>query len=78
MTIHGKAGTFGTDLLGPAAPSGQPLATRALPSSGWPVGHNGIFNAVAADGTVFTQGGNTDGMQAIGDGDSIGVVVAAS
>ncbi|HCT81242.1 MAG TPA: hypothetical protein DGG94_02650 [Micromonosporaceae bacterium] len=60
VTIHGRSGTFGSQLLGPIVPSGQSLATRAVPAWAWPVGHNGIFNTVTADGTLFVQGGNTD------------------
>lgn len=60
VTIHGRAGSFGPDLAGPAAPSGQPLATRAVPGWGWPAGHRGIFNAVTADGTFVIAGANTD------------------
>ena len=59
VTIHGRDGSFGAD-LGGTTPSGHLLATRAVPGWGWPAGHNGIFNAVTADGTMFVQGGNTD------------------
>jgi hypothetical protein len=60
VAVHGRPNSFGGDLLGPATPSGHPLATRGVPGWGWPAGHDGIFNAVTADGTVVTQGGNTD------------------
>jgi arabinan endo-1,5-alpha-L-arabinosidase len=60
VAIHGRAGSFGTDLLGPATPSGHALATRAVSGWGWPAGHNGIFNAMTADGSLVIQGGNTD------------------
>jgi hypothetical protein len=60
VAIHGRDGSFGTDLLGPATPSGHPLATRAVPGWGWPAGHRGIFNAVTADGTLVVAGANTD------------------
>jgi hypothetical protein len=54
LTVHGKAGTFGT--VGAQTPSGQASATRAVPGFGFPPGRSAYFSAVAADGTVFTGG----------------------
>jgi hypothetical protein len=69
VAIHGRTGSFGADLTGGSSPSGHPLATRAVPGWGWPVGHRGIFNAVTREGALVIAGANNDvadGMVAAG------------
>ncbi|HZM79751.1 MAG TPA: family 43 glycosylhydrolase [Candidatus Limnocylindrales bacterium] len=60
VTIHGRDGTFGSQLLGASVPSGQSLSTRAVPGWGWPLGHNGIFQTMTDGGALVVQGNQTD------------------
>jgi hypothetical protein len=54
VTVHGRAGTFG-GVVG-TTPSGQGLATVAVPGWGVPAGRQFATAAVAGDGTVLMAG----------------------
>jgi hypothetical protein len=54
VSWHGAPDSFGS--LGAVTPSGQPVAKRAVPNMAWPPGVSGVFNDIAADGTLFVPG----------------------
>jgi hypothetical protein len=61
VTFHGAANTFGSAETTPpngTTPSGHDVTTRPVSSFGPAPGYEGIFNAMAADGTVFVSEGD--------------------
>lgn len=67
VTVHGRAGTFGS--LGPATPSGQPVAHAAVPGWDFAPGVQANRAALGEDGTVLVAGAshNSDFSAPTGD-----------